>query len=179
MPLLNKKNYIIFSPHLIQQAMRHRDLDFDLVGLAFARQAADLSDQALGERVKKGPSTYTAETLLAGIKSGLTGHKVKCMTAAMLAHVGSQLNPIDAGQGRHIPSLWVWMRDMMTMATVEAFYGHASPFRADPAGLDALWDFDEALDSLLFLPPAMARAVPATAIASSAHCGRISMSGWT
>ncbi|KAG6362152.1 hypothetical protein INS49_010381 [Diaporthe citri] len=137
--------------------MRHRDLDFNLVGLAFARQVADLSHQALGERVKKGPNTYTAETV-AGIKSGLMGHGVKRMTAAMLAHVGSQLNPIDAGQGLHVPSLWVWMRDMMTMATVEVFYGHANPFRADPAGLDALWDLDEALDSMLFLPPAMARA---------------------
>lgn len=157
MPLLNKKNYIIFSPHLIQQAMRHRNLDFDLVGLAFARQVAALSDQALGERVKKGPNTDTAETV-AGIKSGLTGQGVKRMTAAMLAHVGSQLNPIDAGRGLHVPSLWVWMRDMMTMATAEAFYGHANPFRSDPAGLDALWDFDDALDSMLFLPPTIARA---------------------
>lgn len=157
MPLLNKKNYIIFSPHLIQQAMRHRDLDFDLIGLAFARQVAALSDQALGERVRKGPSTYTAETV-AGIKSGLQGRGIKRMTAAMLAHVGSQLNGFDAGRGLPVPSLWVWVRDMMTMATAEAFYGHANPFRADPAGLGALWDFDGALGSMLFLPPAMARA---------------------
>lgn len=116
MPLLNKKNYIIFSPHLIQQAMRHRDLDFDLIGLAFARQVAALSDQALGERVRKGPSTYTAETV-AGIKSGLQGRGIKRMTAAMLAHVGSQLNAVDAGRGLHVPSLWAWVRDMMTMAT--------------------------------------------------------------
>lgn len=53
MPLLNKKNCIIFSPHLIQQAMRHRYLDFDLVGLAFARQVAALSDRRWGSATKK------------------------------------------------------------------------------------------------------------------------------
>lgn len=46
LPMLNKKNYIIFSPHLAQQGFKHHNLDFDLIGLAFARQVASISDQA-------------------------------------------------------------------------------------------------------------------------------------
>jgi len=158
MPMLNQKNYFIFSPYLAQQAMRHRNLDFDLVGLAFAKSVASISDQAMAERVKKGPNTYTTETV-AAIKSSLTGQGLYRMNAAMLAYVASQLNAIGAGdEGLRVPSMWLWMRDMMTMATVEAFYGHANPFRADPAGLDALWDFDDGLPAMLFLPPALARA---------------------
>ena len=158
MPMLNKKNYFIFSPYLVQQAMRSRYLDFDLIGLAFARSVADISNQAMDERVKKGPNTYTTDTV-AAIKSGLTGEGLYRLNATMLAYASSQLNAIGAGdEGLHIPSLWLWMRDMMTMATMEAFYGHANPFRADLAGLDALWDFDDALPAMLFMPSTFARA---------------------
>lgn len=158
MPMMNQKNYFIFSPFLAQQAMRNRNLDFDLVGLAFAKSVAAISDQAMAERIKKGHNTYTTETMTA-IKSGLTGHELHRMNTAMLTYVGSQLNAIRTGDGGlRVPSIWLWMRDTMTMATVEAFYGHANPFRADPAGLDALWDFDEALPAMLFMPSAVARA---------------------
>lgn len=155
--MLNQQTYFIFSPFLAQQAMRNRNLDFDLVGMAFARSVAAISDQAMSERIKKGPNTYTTETV-AAIKSSLTGQGLHRMNAAMLSYVAAQLNGIDASDGLKVPSLWLWMRDMMTMATVEAFYGHQNPFRQDKEGLDALWDFDEALPAMLFLPSALARA---------------------
>lgn len=155
MPMLNEKTYFIFSPHLAQQAFRHRNLDFDLVGLAFARNVAAISKQAMTERVKQGPNTYSTDTV-AAIKAGLTGPALQEMNSAMLAHATSHLNAIDNGndgKGLLIPSLWMWLRDVMTMSTVEAFYGAENPFRADPAGLDALWDFDEGLPAMLFMPP--------------------------
>jgi hypothetical protein len=158
LPVLNQKNYFIFSPYLAQQAMRSRNLDFDLVGLAFARSVASISDQAMAERVKKGPNTYTTDTV-AAIKSSLTGTGLHGMNTAMLTHVASQLNAVGFNDdGICVQKMWLWMRDLMTMATVEAFYGHANPFRTDPAGLKALWDFDSALPAMLFMPPALARA---------------------
>lgn len=141
--------------------MRHRDLDFDLVGLQFAKDVAAISDQAMAERIKKGPNTYTTDTVTA-IKTSLTGQGLHHMNTAMLSYMTSQLNSIGTGDdgGLHVPSVWIWMRDMMSMATVEAMYGSANPFRADLAGIHALWDFDDALPSMLFMPAALARAGP-------------------
>ena len=156
LPMLNKKTYIIFSPHLAQQGFKHHNLDFDLIGLAFARQVASISDQAMVERVKKGPDTYTTDTL-AAIKNGLTGRELHGMNAAMLSYVAGQLNAISDESSR-VPGLWLWMRDIMSMATVEAFYGHANPFRDDIAFLEHLWGFDSGLPAMLYGSPLKARA---------------------
>lgn len=156
LPMLNKKNYIIFSPHLAQQGFKHHNLDFDLIGLAFARQVASISDQAMVERVKKGPNNYTADTLSA-IKKGLTGRELQEMNAAMLSYVAGQLNAIS-DKNLTVPDLWLWMRDLMSMATVEAFYGHANPFRDDQGFLENLWGFDSGLPAMLYGSPLKARA---------------------
>lgn len=154
--MLNRKTYFIFSPYLIQQAMRHRNLDFDQISLPFSEKVAAISDHAMAERVRKGPNTFTTESF-AAIKSSLTGQGLYRLNVAMLAYVASQFNGIGS-DGLQLPSMWLWMREMMGMATVEAFYGHANPFRADPTGLEALWDFDDAIPTMLFAPPSLARA---------------------
>lgn len=159
-PMLNEKLYVLFSPHLAQQAMRQRNLDFDPVALSFNKDVAGISDQAMSERVKKGSNTYTSEAM-AGIKTGLMAPALYRTNDALLSYVASQLNAIGAGgEGLHLPSIWIWMRDMMSMATMEAFFGRDNPFRADPTSLESIWGFDDGVASMLFMPRVLAGAGP-------------------
>lgn len=157
MPLLNEKDYVIFSPHLTQQAMRHRNLDFLDVAMVFNKCVAGISDRGMVISAERGPNTYVPEAM-AAIKTGLMGQNLYRTNDALLAYVASQLNDIGTGDEElHVPSLWLWMRGMITMATTEALYGQANPFRADPEGLDSLWHFDDAVAEMLTMPGPLAR----------------------
>ena len=60
------------------------------------------------------------------------------MNAAALRYIAQRLNAVTAS-GTEIPNVYMWMRDLMTLATTEALYGAKNPIRGRPDLIDDLW----------------------------------------
>lgn len=73
------------------------------------------------------------------IHEGMGAKHVHRMNANALAFVGNRLDSISGTKATIIPNLYIWTRDLMTLATCEALYGPENPFKKDPGLVDATW----------------------------------------
>ncbi|KAF4983952.1 hypothetical protein FZEAL_744 [Fusarium zealandicum] len=146
LPILGGKLYIILDPAIIQSAYRNKRLSFEPFAVEFAQRELLLSDKAF-KIVKE---TSLVPEFFASIHPAMTGANLHLMTANALNYVSGQLGLIgDGGKALDIPNLYLWVRDLMTLATTEALYGPENPIRENPSLIKDLWDFEGGLSMLL------------------------------
>lgn len=148
LPMLNGKVYAIWSPSLVQAAMRNKNMTFDVFGIEFAQRVMGITDEAAA--IIKGPGGVEeslAPETMAAIKVAMTGQNLYRMNVSALTFIATRLNTF--GPTVDVPNLYRWLRELMTMATAEALYGPSNnPLREDPSLIDALWTFDSNLRPL-------------------------------
>lgn len=131
---------MLWDVALIQSAMRHKNLTFDVLSMEFAQRVFGLSDLAMTKLW--GPDheieSSVAPVAMHRIKGAMQGQHLFRMNARALAYVADELNGLGP-EGLRIPSLYRWLRDFMTMATSEGIYGSQNPVREDPSLIEALW----------------------------------------
>ncbi|KAK3319118.1 cytochrome P450 [Apodospora peruviana] len=161
LPILNGKAYVLFDRTMIQSAIRHKNLTFDVLGMEFAQRVFGLSDLAM-EKLW-GPD-HDIETSAAGvtmqrIKTAMTGQSLFRMNAAALNYIAEHLNSEVGEAGLKVPNLYRWLRDFMTMATAEGLYGSDNPIQKQPDLIDALWAFEGNMQPLFVgvMPKLIAR----------------------
>ena len=144
LPILSGKAYILYDIPLVQSALRHKNLTFDLLSLEFAQRVFGLSDLAM-EKLW-GPDheieSSVAPLTMQRIKAAMQGQNLLRMNVKALGYVAGVLNGIGKeGEegGLRVGNLYLWLRDFMTMATAEGIYGGDNPVREDPSLIDALW----------------------------------------
>ncbi|KAH7152650.1 cytochrome P450 [Dactylonectria macrodidyma] len=146
LPILNGKLYIIFDPAIIQAAYRNKRLCFMPFAVEFAQRELGFSDRAL--KILK--ETDLIPDFFAVIHPAMTGSHLHKMNANALNYVSKQLDGIGGGGDAFVvPNLFVWVRDLMTMATTEALYGPDNPFRGRPSLIQDVWDFERDLPMVL------------------------------
>uniref|UniRef100_A0A0B7KRF5 Prostacyclin synthase n=1 Tax=Bionectria ochroleuca TaxID=29856 RepID=A0A0B7KRF5_BIOOC len=160
LPILNGKIYAIWSPSLVQSALRNKDLTFDIFGIEFAENVFGLNKETMS--IIRGTGSIEeslVSKMMSAIKPTMTGQNLHRMNAEALKYIGSCINNIG-GEGLNVPNAYRWLRELMTLATAEAIYGVENPFMKDPTLLNALWEFDANLNTLVlgFLPNIIARA---------------------
>ncbi|KAL9564974.1 hypothetical protein ACKAV7_010888 [Fusarium commune] len=136
LPMLNGKIYAIWSPSLVQSALRNKNLTFDVFGIEFAENVFGLNKETM--------------SIIRG-----TGSIEESLVSKMMAleYIGSCINSIGR-EGLNVPNVYRWLRELMTHATAEAIYGVGNLFKKDLALVDVLWEFDANLNTLAlgFLP---------------------------
>ncbi|WZH50219.1 cytochrome P450 [Fusarium acuminatum] len=158
--MLNGKIYAIWSPSLVQSALRNKDLTFDVFGIEFAENVFGLNKETMS--IIQGTGSIgesLVSKMMSAIKPAMTGQNLYRMNTRALEYIGSCINSIGR-EGLDVPNVYQWLRELMTQATAEAIYGVENPFMKDPALVDALWEFDANLNALVlgFLPNVIARA---------------------
>ena len=75
----------------------------------------------------------------AAIHPAMTGEHIHRMNANALNYIAKDINGIKKGSKMEHGNVWLWLRDVVTMATSEALYGPENPLRKDPSLLEDLW----------------------------------------
>lgn len=134
-PILNSKLYLIWDPSLMQVAMRHENLSFDESTLEFAQRIFGLSNHMMSiMRVKSPKDNQSGWTRsIAGFPGAMRGQNLYRTNDRALKSIATTMNAVDDHQfGQHVPDLWRWLEEFITMATAEGLYGQANPMRTKP-----------------------------------------------
>ncbi|KAJ3537864.1 hypothetical protein NM208_g6147 [Fusarium decemcellulare] len=145
-PVLNGKIYAIFDGGLIQAAQTNKDLSFVPFVEEFAR--GELGYDAATEKLIL--DNHVAAKVFPANRTGTAPHHIHRMNANALAYVAQTLNAIGSDNELVVPNIYLWVRDLMTMATSEALYGPQNPIAKDPSLIDDLWLFERHLPLFLF-----------------------------
>jgi hypothetical protein len=94
-----------------------------------------LSD-GIQEKLK---NTNLVPEFFAAIHPAMTGDHIHRMNANALNCISKDINKIGGHGDLEHANLWIWLRDLVTMATAEALYGSENPLRQEPSLLDDLW----------------------------------------
>lgn len=139
LPMINAKLYMVTSPALVQSAFRSKTLSFDPFMVEFAQSMLGVSDETmipvkdLGDEKRPG----FLDTFVREIHGAMVGEHLYKMNKDALEEVAKTFNGV--GRTFETGSLYIWLRDMMTMATSNALLGSHNPMKDDPSLMDALW----------------------------------------
>ncbi|CAM1501492.1 Fc.00g034760.m01.CDS01 [Cosmosporella sp. VM-42] len=167
--MLNGKLYTIFDPHLIQPALRSKIASFEPFVTEFARKTFGLSDETF-EKITSNPAVVPEFT--DAIHASFQTESLHKMNVHFLGSISAKMGPLSCGLatvdetntgkekvdlgGLEVENLFLWCRDVMTLATTKALYGNHDPFNQDQSLVDMIWIFEESVPYfLLSLFPAL------------------------
>ncbi|TEA10841.1 Cholesterol 7-alpha-monooxygenase [Colletotrichum sidae] len=148
LPILNGKLYGVWDPFLANAVNRNKDLLFEPFAVDFAQLQLGFRQDIMHILA----DTDIVKDVFESIRAAMTAPYVRKMNARALNYVSDELQTIAAGKPLELPNLYLWLRDLMSLATTEALYGHENPLRKDPSLLKEVWVFDEGLTGLMFTP---------------------------
>ncbi|KAI1109257.1 cytochrome P450 [Nemania sp. NC0429] len=165
MTLPGQKMYVVTSPDLVQLVQKqHKTLAFPPIEAKFASTVCGASQEAqaiLAQNVNGddgdfGLSMESYEAMRSALKPGSDLDDMNRSMIKEVVQLFDQMQP-NKGQAKTL-SMYAWLRDAITMATTRSVYGPANPFD-DPAIVDAFWEFESGLMSILIgiLPSLTAR----------------------
>jgi hypothetical protein len=131
--MINAKMYVITSPALAQSAFRNKDLSYEPFELEFAQRVLGLSNELMAPvRVPGVMGRFHR-----AVHGALAAEHLHKMNATMLNEVGTYMNGL-AGTFE-VDSLYLWIRNTITMATSDMLFGSHNPVKQDPTLVDSLW----------------------------------------
>ncbi|KAL6361077.1 hypothetical protein LRP88_04539 [Fusarium phalaenopsidis] len=152
LPMLNGKMYTIYDPHLVQTALRSRIASFEPFVIDFAQKTFSLSKETFAK--VRGPNVFN--DFNDAIHSSFQAPMLHKMNVHFLASISAKMDPISFGTvrvdevnsgreelvdgGLRVENLYLWCRDVMTLATTKALYGDHDPFGPQPHLVDDLWN---------------------------------------
>ncbi|RMJ13686.1 hypothetical protein CDV36_006655 [Fusarium kuroshium] len=156
LPILGGKLYIIFEPSMVQSAYRNKNLAFEPFAVEFAQRELAISNESA--RIVR--ETNLVPDFFSVITKSMAGEYTHRMNANALKYVSKELETLGSSEPMKIPNLYLWVRDMMTIATTEALYGPDNPIKGNPGLLEDLWTFEAGLTGILLnvFPSITARA---------------------
>lgn len=165
MALPGQKMYVVTSPDLVQLVQKqHKTLAFPPIEAKFASAVCGASQEAqsiLAQNVNGddgdfGLSMESYEAMRSALKPGSDLDDMNRSMIREVVKLFDQLQP-DKGESKTL-SMYAWLRDAITTATTRSVYGPANPYD-DPEIVDAFWEFESGLMSILIgiLPSLTAR----------------------
>jgi len=122
LPMLNGYSYIIWSPHLIQQAIRQRNLTFDRQGFHFSGPVFGVSKESLDLlRGEDGDEdNWPGMKTLAAMRPAMLGDNLNDMNQRALRSIALHVNKIARdGTETVVDNVLIWLRDLITLASTE------------------------------------------------------------
>lgn len=158
LPMLNGKVYAAFDPALLQTLLRNKTASFEPFVFDYAKKTFALKQETF-EKVKV-PGVYDEFT--EAIHASFQVRHLQQMNVHFLGSIAAKLNTatiradaINAGKetvtnGRlHVENLYLWCRDVMSLATTRSLYGDTDPFNRDPSLIEDMWLFEESVPYFL------------------------------
>jgi hypothetical protein len=137
--MLAGKTYLITSPALVQSAFRNKSLSFEPFMVDFAQRMLGISDEGMmpfRAAAVDGQPTFM-DGVIKAIHTSMMGDHLLKMNADALRLMAVSINQI--GESKELDSLYLWLRQVLSMATCTALLGSHNPMIEDPSLVDALW----------------------------------------
>ncbi|KAF6816519.1 hypothetical protein CSOJ01_02901 [Colletotrichum sojae] len=144
LPILGGKMYGVWDPILGQAVHRNKALTFEPFAVEFAQRELGFGDDKL-KLLQESTMIYE---FFEGIHVAMTPSNVRRMNANALRYVAEVLAK-TGDKPFETSNAFLWVRNLITMATADALYGHENPLKKDPGLLDELWAFDNDLARLM------------------------------
>jgi hypothetical protein len=125
--------YAIWDPLLAQAALRSRAFSFDPFIVDFVKKAFSLRRETFAKINDEMLADFND-----GIHAGMKTSFVLKMNANALNFVSKNFDGIREDR-LEIPNLYLWLRDLVSLATTRALFGKENPFEKDPGLLDDMW----------------------------------------
>ncbi|KAF7551196.1 hypothetical protein G7046_g7780 [Stylonectria norvegica] len=164
LPMLNGKLYAIYDPYMVQSALRSKTASFEPFEEEFAQKTFGLSAETFA-KITSNPTLISDFT--DAIHQSFQTEPLHRMNMHFLQCITAKLGPISRGEsvvdktnagrerlqgvegGLEVDNLFLWVRDIMTLATTRALYGDRDPFNDDHSLVDQIWIFEEAIPYFL------------------------------
>ncbi|PNY22474.1 25-hydroxycholesterol 7-alpha-hydroxylase, partial [Tolypocladium capitatum] len=162
LPMLNGKMYMVFDPDLIQSTLRSKAAAFEPFLVDFAQKSFGLADATFAKITSQ---PRLVPDFLEAIHRSFQPASLHQMNMHFFGSISAKLDPISDGTlkvdeansgrerkidgGLEVGNLFGWCRDVITMASTQALYGHNDPFTKDPSLIPAIWTFEEAVPFFL------------------------------
>ncbi|KAI6764269.1 hypothetical protein HG530_008058 [Fusarium avenaceum] len=143
-PILKYKMYAITDPILVQAAYCNKHLSFTPFAIAGAQKVTGFDD----EYHKVLTSTDVLPEYFKSLYDGTTAQHIHQLNVTSLKHVSQHINSIG-GDGMKADNTYLWLRNLMTVATCEALFGPENPIRSDEL-VEDVWTFETGLPYLFF-----------------------------
>ncbi|KAH8682620.1 cytochrome P450 [Xylariales sp. PMI_506] len=137
LPILGGKLYVINSPELAQSAIRSRTLNFEPYVTEFIRNMTKTSAAAM--EIYENPDFFSQWHQI--VYSSLTGQHLMGINLATLQTLTKSLNEVPR-DGLAVPDIFLWMRDLMTLASTNSLLGDKNPWKYDARLFEAYWNFE-------------------------------------
>ena len=135
LPILNGKMYAVWDANLIQAIYRNKNFSFEPFIIEFARREIGYDDAA--DKIVR--ETDLVPDFIRTSHDGMNTHHLHQMNVNALRYVGDRLFAIRSDEDLVVPNLYLFTRDLMTMATCEVLYGKENPAKKSPTFLDDVW----------------------------------------
>lgn len=132
------KLYAVWDPQLVQAALRSRVASQEPFVVEFAQKSFGLSAETFA-KVTSNPDLVPAFT--DAIHNSMNSRNVNEMNTHSLEYISQTLDNIKAGEdgGLEVPNLYLWVRDIITLATGRSLLGKENPFEKDSSLIECLW----------------------------------------
>ncbi|RGP80661.1 putative phenylacetyl- ligase [Fusarium longipes] len=168
LPMLNGKLYAVFDPSLLQSLFRNKTASFEPFAVDYAKKTFGLTQEEF--RKVKAPGVY--DDFTEAIHASFQTASLQQMNIHFLRSISAKLDPMSNGtmsahtdtHGKEkvvngqlqVDNLYLWCRDVMSLATTKALYGDTDPFESKPGLIEDMWCFEESVPYfLLSLFPAI------------------------
>ncbi|KAJ0164930.1 25-hydroxycholesterol 7-alpha-hydroxylase [Colletotrichum tanaceti] len=146
LPILNGKLYGIWEPAVIQSVYRNRLLSFEPFAVEFGQREIGFGNAML----KVIQETTLLPEFFDSIHQSMTAANLHRMNANALKYVSDALDGVcDGSETFEATNFFVWVRNLMTMATTEALYGPGNPLRKSANLMEDICVFDTDLPLLM------------------------------
>ncbi|KAH7136712.1 cytochrome P450 [Dactylonectria estremocensis] len=162
LPMLNGKMYSVFDPQLIQAVLRKKLASFDPFTTEFAQKTFGLTAETFA-KITGNPQLVPDFT--DAIHSSFQTESLHKMNVHFLTQISNKLGKVGRGarvvdtansgkeslidRGVQVENLYLWIRDIMSMATTRALYGDHDPYVRDPSLIEMMWTFEKSLPYFL------------------------------
>ncbi len=124
LPLFNDKLNIINSITLISAALRCPDLSFDPFTITFSESALATSTEDL-QRLRHPASSHAWASRF---HPSMSRESLRGVVGGILRRIAGELNAMAVGGGEcAVPGVGNWLREVVSLATIEALYGSHNP----------------------------------------------------
>lgn len=136
LPILNGRLYVMWDPVMVQMAYRNKKLNFLPFVLEFAHKELAMRPEVF----KIMQDTDVVPEVFTQNRPSMSGAHLHATNARALNFISGRLEGMGAdGKTLEIPNLYLWVQELMTVATTEALFGAENPFKKNPGLVEDIW----------------------------------------
>ncbi|KJZ75729.1 hypothetical protein HIM_04886 [Hirsutella minnesotensis 3608] len=149
LPMMGGKTYAIWDPALVQSALRQKTLSFEPFAIDFLQTMLGMKEESYS-RFREKPEIVVE--FFDALHVTVRGEPLHRMNANALNFISSRLDAIKGTGKVQVDNFYLWLRELMTLATTTALLGDRNPLLLNGKLIDDLWTWETALPNMLVTP---------------------------